>query len=122
MTFLTLKRAEAALRSYALSFPGAYEELPWGPPAVKVTGKTFLFLGGEDGELSLSTKLPSSRDAVLALPFAEPTGYGLGKSGWVSARFGPKDRVPITLLRMWIEESYQAIAPKPRTKTTKNTA
>lgn len=114
MSLLTLKKARAALRAYALAFPGAAEEFPWGHTAIKVHGKAFLFIGGEDQELSLSTKLPSSCDVALALPFARPTGYGLGKSGWVSASFGAKDRVPVPVLRMWIEESYRAIAPKVR--------
>ncbi|MET0554157.1 MAG: MmcQ/YjbR family DNA-binding protein, partial [Vicinamibacteria bacterium] len=37
--------------------------------------------------------------------------YGLGKAGWVSARFGPKDRPPVDVLCKWIDESYRAVAP-----------
>ena len=60
----------------------------------------------------LSVKLPQSGEAVLReFPFTEPTGYGLGKSGWVSARFSAKQKVPTELLTEWIEESYRAIAP-----------
>jgi predicted DNA-binding protein (MmcQ/YjbR family) len=36
----------------------------------------------------------------------------LGKSGWVSARLAKGDEVPLPLLREWIDESYEAIAPK----------
>ncbi len=81
-------------------------------------GKSFLFLGGEKEtkELSLSLKLPSSRDVAVDLPFAEPTGYGLGKSGWVSARFAKVSDVPVDLLKAWIDESYRAIAPKKLVK------
>ena len=49
---------------------------------------------------------------VLDLLFAKPTGYGLGKSGWVSATFEAKDRPPIEILKGWIRESYLAVAPK----------
>jgi hypothetical protein len=70
----------------------------------------FMSKGGE--ELSLSTKLPHTGGMALSLPFAEPTAYGLGKSGWVSASFGPGDRPPIGLLEEWILESYRAVAPK----------
>ena len=42
----------------------------------------------------------------------EPTGYGLGRSGWVTARFGPGDDVPLDLIRRWLVESYRAVAPK----------
>ena len=52
------------------------------------------------------------RDAVLTLPFAEPTGYGLGKAGWVSVRVDPKRSPPLQVLTAWILESYYAVAPK----------
>jgi hypothetical protein len=45
-------------------------------------------------------------------PFAEPTGYGMGKSGWVTSSFGKRDTVPVELLCEWMKESYRAIAPK----------
>jgi hypothetical protein len=61
---------------------------------------------------SLSAKLPSSRDVALKLPFASPTHYGLGKSGWVTATFPRKSNVPLDLLKLWIDESYRAVAPK----------
>ena len=48
---------------------------------------------------------------ALDLPFASPTGYGLGKSGWVTARFSAGEDVPVPLLREWIAESYRAVAP-----------
>jgi hypothetical protein len=54
---------------------------------------------------------------VLGLPFAEPTGYGLGKSGWVSFKFGPKDSVPLELIEEWLRESFVAIAPKKLSAT-----
>src|SRR5262249_56520222 len=40
-----------------------------------------------------------------------PTGYGLGKAGWVSAAFEPGSSPPIDLLCAWIDESYLAVAP-----------
>ena len=114
----TLESIELELRDFAMTFPEATEDHPWGHRAIKVKGKSFLFLGGEKDTkaLSLSVKLPSSRDIALDLPFAEPTGYGLGKSGWVSAKFEKVSDVPLDLLRGWIEESYRAIAPKKLVK------
>jgi hypothetical protein len=70
----------------------------------------------DDGGFGLSVKLPASAPMALLLPFASPTGYGLGKSGWVSARFSPSESPPLDLLRAWIDESYRAIAPKTLVK------
>jgi predicted DNA-binding protein (MmcQ/YjbR family) len=49
---------------------------------------------------------------ALTLPFASATRYGLGKSGWVSAKFAADEEIPTQLLLEWIDESYRAIAPK----------
>ena len=87
----------ASLRKFALGFPGANEDFPWGERVAKVNGKVFVFLGADPvagGSLGLSVKLPASRDEALDLPFTEPTGYGLGKSGWVTARFSSEDAHP----------------------------
>ena len=46
------------------------------------------------------------------LPFAKPTGYGLGKSGWVSGLFEADAKPPVDMLLAWLDESYRAIAPK----------
>lgn len=107
-----LARIHANLRELALSLPETSEHFPWGHTAIKVRDKAFLFLADENDELSLSVKLPQSRDLAVDLDFAEPTGYGLGKSGWVTARFASGADVPLAMLRDWIRESYTAIAPK----------
>ena len=106
------KGAEKVLRDFALQYPEAAEEFPWGERVIKVNKKVFVFLGCSDGGLSMSTKLPNSGVAALTLPFAEPTGYGLGKSGWVTARFNSDQKPPVQLLCRWIDESYRAVAPK----------
>jgi len=103
--------AEAALCRYALSLPGAREEFPWGHRVVKANKKIFVTFGNDERAFSMSVKLPRSAAIALTLPFAEPTGYGLGKSGWVTARFAAKEAPPLDMLRAWIEESYRAIAP-----------
>ena len=103
---------EERLRRHGLSFPQATEDFPWGHRALKVKGKAFVFMAREGKGLSLSVKLPESRHVALMLPFTEPTGYGLGKSGWVSAAFDGKKAPPLETLEAWIEESYRAVAPK----------
>jgi predicted DNA-binding protein (MmcQ/YjbR family) len=91
--------------------PEATEHFPWGERAIKVKGKVFLFMFADATRLSLSTKLPESNGVALMLPFAQPTGYGLGKAGWVSAAFEAGDTPPIDVLCAWVDESYQAVAP-----------
>jgi predicted DNA-binding protein (MmcQ/YjbR family) len=101
-----------AIRRYALGLPEATEDYPWGHRAFRVGKKVFLFLAWDDGVFTATAKLPQSQAIALTLPFAEPTGYGMGRSGWVTARFSGKDEVPVGLLCAWIDESYRAIAPK----------
>ncbi len=106
------KGNQGILRAFALGYPETHEEFPWGERVVKVKGKVFVFLGRDGKGLGLSVKLPQSRLMALGLPFASPTAYGLGKSGWVTAQFGPREKPPMDLLRAWIDESYRAVAPK----------
>lgn len=113
-----LKQAEA-VRAYALSLPEAVEEHPWGESAVKVRGKTFVFLstGRKEDVFAITAKLPESGPAVLSVhEFARPAGYGLGKSGWVWACFARAEDIPVELLKSWIDESWRAIAPRTLVK------
>jgi predicted DNA-binding protein (MmcQ/YjbR family) len=111
-----MKPADAykKLKAAAKAKPGAWEDHPWGETVYKVGKKVFVFMGVDkaDGGFGLSCKLPNSSEAAITMfSWASPTGYGLGKSGWVSAQFEKKDDVPVDLLLQWIDESYQSIAP-----------
>lgn len=105
------KHAQVKLRDYAMGFPGATEHTPWGEIACKVKGKVFVFLSCHTRGFSMSVKLPQSRADALDNDFAQPTGYGLGKSGWVTCTFEPGAEPPYDLMKQWIEESYRTIAP-----------
>jgi predicted DNA-binding protein (MmcQ/YjbR family) len=107
-----LRKQIEVLRTRALGYPATREDFPWGHSAFKVKDKAFVFLYADAEGCSLSVKLPESNALALQLPFAEPTGYGLGKSGWVSAGFKATDKLPLSLLADWIDESYRAVAPK----------
>ncbi|HUD72780.1 MAG TPA: MmcQ/YjbR family DNA-binding protein [Dongiaceae bacterium] len=108
--------ADAALkvlRTCGLAYPKAHTKSPWpGHLDLAVNDKTFAYLSIEGEPFSISCKLPQTSAAALMLPFAEPTAYGLGKSGWVTARFPAGKKPPLDLLRAWIDESYRAQAPK----------
>jgi predicted DNA-binding protein (MmcQ/YjbR family) len=104
------------LRAFGLGFPGAHTKSPWpGHLDLAVKGKTFAFMSTDGEAFSLTCKLPNSGVAALMFPFASAAAYGLGKSGWVNAKFDdgvtpPADVLPV--FREWIEESYRATAPK----------
>jgi predicted DNA-binding protein (MmcQ/YjbR family) len=100
------------LRARALTFPEATEDFPWGERAIKVRGKAFLFLRAEDAAVSFSVKLPHSSAEALELSGVEPTGYGLGKHGWVTAVVDGGRNAPLAIFEGWLEESYAAVAPK----------
>src|SRR5260221_468099 len=108
----TLDVTFRALRTSALKYPETREDQPWGESAIKVRGKTFLFMRCENGQLGLSVKLTEHHEFALEYPFASPSGHGLGKSGWVSCKFAGKDKPPMDVLSAWIDESYRAVAPQ----------
>jgi predicted DNA-binding protein (MmcQ/YjbR family) len=106
-------RHELALRAAALAYPETHEGFPWDRHrAVKVRRKVFLITTRDAEGLSVSVKLPWSAEGALQFPFCEPTGYGLGRAGWVTASFAPGKKPPLEVLRSWIDESYRAVAPK----------
>src|SRR5438045_3887097 len=100
MSARAVSRHEKLLREFALSLPETHEDFPWGERVVKVKKKVFVFMGHEESkEFGLSVKLPETGQAALSLPHTQPTGYGLGKSGWVSATFPRGEEPPIDLLK-----------------------
>ena len=100
------------LKAAALAYPETFEDHPWGETVVKVRGKVFIFLWESEEGLRVTLKLPRSREFALEYPFTKPTGYGLGKAGWVTSSFAPKEKPPLDVLEAWLDESYRAVAPK----------
>ncbi|HTQ03249.1 MAG TPA: MmcQ/YjbR family DNA-binding protein [Polyangiaceae bacterium] len=101
------------LRAFGLALPGTGLKSPWpGHLDLAVKDKTFAYLSVEGEPFSISCKLPRSNALALALPFTEPTEYGLGRSGWVTAKVPDGEEIPLALFKAWIEESYRAQAPK----------
>jgi predicted DNA-binding protein (MmcQ/YjbR family) len=103
----------AKLRAFGLVLPGAHSKSPWPEhDDLAVNDKTFAYLPAAGRPFTLSCKLPYTGYEALQLPFAKPTAYGLGKSGWVS--FAPaEDEIPsLDQLKEWVEESYRAQAPR----------
>ena len=110
-----LKHADAkALRAAALRYPETFEDFPWDHHAFKSANKkVFLFLtGAADGGFNCSIKLPYRNEEALRLKGAEPTGYGMSRSGWVTFTFAARSRPPMAKLLDYLDESWRAVAPK----------
>ena len=104
------------VRDFALSFPNAFEDLPWGVPVVKVaTGSKwpplFLWLGARDaGTPAVYVKLTASYEQAVAVAGAFPTTMsGVGQWGRLTVPLPVGD---VDLLFDWVDESYRNVAPK----------
>ena len=74
-------------------------------------GFVFLGVGENPATMAMTVKLTDSREQALMAPGAEPTGYGLGRAGWVTIPL--RDTTPpLEVLTDWVEESYRTVAPK----------
>jgi predicted DNA-binding protein (MmcQ/YjbR family) len=104
---------DGRVREFALSLPAASEDFPWGERVVKVRGKVFVFLGHDDlvGPALMSVKLDESHAHAMSIEGSKPTGYGLGRAGWVNVPL-LAEGVTLEVLCDWIEESYRIVAPK----------
>jgi predicted DNA-binding protein (MmcQ/YjbR family) len=115
MTKLSAKKAEQKLIQFGNTLPGATE----GHTVLKIRKKVFVFFGGEvepANILSVTVKLPISGEMALTLPYCEPAGHGLGKSGWVQATLQSGDDIDIDMFKDWIVQSYRTVAPKKLAK------
>ena len=102
-----------ALKAFGLGLPGTHSKSPWPEhDDIAVKDKTVAFMSVAGQPLSVTCKLPVTRLEVLKQPFAQPTGYGLGKSGWVTMKFDADTKPPLDLLKRCVLESYRAVAPK----------
>ena len=86
----------------------------WGDhPTFRVNGKNFVF--SDQAARQLSLKLPKDEAAAVVAsdPDVEPTGYGLGRHGWVALRVDDsagEDRW--RQIEEWVRTSYTLVAPK----------
>jgi predicted DNA-binding protein (MmcQ/YjbR family) len=101
------------LRTFGLAYPGAHGKSPWpGHDDLAVNDKTFAYLPADGEPFSLSCKLPYTGEVALDLPYAKPTGYGLGKSGWVTFTPSEEEMPSLKQMKEWVDESYRAQAPR----------
>ena len=84
-----------------------------GEPTFRVNGKNFIF--SDHDARGLSVKLPKEEAAAVVAtdPGAEPTGYGLGRHGWVSVTLGARPtKARWQQVEEWVRTSYTLVAPK----------
>jgi predicted DNA-binding protein (MmcQ/YjbR family) len=86
----------------------------WGDhPTFRVNGKNFVF--SDQAAQQLTVKLPKEEAAAVVAtdPTAEPSGYGLGRHGWVSFTLAePADAERWQQVEEWVRTSYVLVAPK----------
>jgi len=88
-----------------------------GEPTFRVRGKNFVFT--DQQATGLSVKLPKDEAAaVLATDRgAAPTGYGLGRHGWVSIEVSDDaDDTRWQQVEEWVRTSFTLVAPKSLAK------
>lgn len=82
-------------------------------PTFRVRGKNFVFCDAEAERLTV--KLPHDEAAAVVAtdPAAEPTGYGLGRHGWITVAV-PADSTDDRWEQVteWVRTSYTLVAPK----------
>ena len=84
-----------------------------GEPTFRVNGKNFIFTDPEASMISV--KLPKEEATAVVATDArvEPTGYGLGRHGWISVTI-PRDsgNKQWREIEEWVRTSYTLVAPK----------
>jgi predicted DNA-binding protein (MmcQ/YjbR family) len=84
-----------------------------GEPTFRVKGKNFVFAGRDATGISVKLGKEEAAALVATDPHAVPTGYGLGRHGWVSITLGPRPtRERWREIEEWVRTSYTLIAPK----------
>jgi predicted DNA-binding protein (MmcQ/YjbR family) len=86
----------------------------WGDhPTFRVRGKNFVFTDVEARNLSLKLDKEEAAAMVATDPAVEPTGYGLGRHGWVSLTLPDGlDQARASQVEEWVRTSYTLVAPK----------
>ena len=84
-----------------------------GEPTFRVNGKNFVFAGMAGESLSVKLTKDEAEAVVATDPDASPTGYGLGKHGWVSITLPKKPTAARWReVEEWVRTSYTLVAPK----------
>ena len=84
---------------------------------IKVGKRPFMYLGTNRQDAATIAIKPRLKKQALKLSSCTPTAYGLGLGGWVTVAMRQADTPRDSVLRKWIEESYQEmLKPNPVTE------
>jgi predicted DNA-binding protein (MmcQ/YjbR family) len=84
-----------------------------GEPTFRVVGKNFVFASADGTRISVKLSRDEAAAVVATDPQAAPTGYGLGRHGWVSVTLERRpSKVRWQEVEEWIRTSYSLIAPR----------
>lgn len=109
-------RTRRELADYCLTFPGAYEDYPFGDDswlAVRHRGnkKTFAFIYIRDGAVKLNLKCDPMRSDFLRTAFPQVTpAYHMNKTHWNTVE--PGGSLPDEELHGMISHSFDLTRPK----------
>jgi predicted DNA-binding protein (MmcQ/YjbR family) len=88
-----------------------------GEPTFRVRGKNFVFAAHDASSISVKLSQDEAEAVVATDVDAEPTGYGLGRHGWVSLQIAKDaDAARWTQIEEWVRTSYTLVAPKSLAK------
>jgi predicted DNA-binding protein (MmcQ/YjbR family) len=83
-----------------------------GEPTFRVRGKNFVFAALDASGISVKLSKEEAEAVVATDSLAEPTGYGLGRHGWVSVAIGKASADRWQQIEEWVRTSYTLVAPK----------
>lgn len=84
-----------------------------GEPTFRVRNKNFVFANADATALSFKLDKEEAEAVVASDENAYPTGYGLGRHGWVSVRLRQRcSAAKWQEVTEWVRTSYTLVAPK----------
>jgi predicted DNA-binding protein (MmcQ/YjbR family) len=84
-----------------------------GEPTFRVNGKNFIFASPDASGISVKLTKEEAASVVASDSLVEPTGYGLGRHGWINVTIpGNATKARWREIEEWIRTSYTLVAPK----------
>jgi hypothetical protein len=84
-----------------------------GEPTFRIRGKNFVFANPDGSVITVKLAKEEAAAVVATVAGAHPTGYGLGRHGWVSVDLPKRlSKAQWQEVEEWILTSYTMVAPK----------